>query len=419
VHLTWALPTYLGGVVAGYRVFRRERGTAALTPLADVSELTTSYDDASAQADRTYLYYVCSLSAGTRSSSVEAFFEVTDLWDPIWEVHRQINDDDSFSMDRMTLELGKYRLTFNPADYVSFWYRADERGNLKRYKRFEHPGYHPVLVVERLPEWLTEYRIGATNVDYRFTINLRSTDIGYNYFAHALIDILSAATTVRISRPFSVGVLTSDVRSRDILSETAQPANVEGLVLPTVTATPGCANTHTASALSAKPVGPTQVEASANIKFKLTTWVFTALALTLAGAGAAVISSLLFALGPLIDAAGVTLLTAVLTGSFVLGGIAAIEAALKAAIERRIVNRLTSAEQKEKFDRQHLLWFAGEGLAEALAKAVIRDPAFPQSQSVPGQPAVIADPYGRDRFRPQFWQMAVVENGKCQFTFRL
>jgi hypothetical protein len=112
--------------------------------------------------------------------------------------------------------------------------------------------------------------------------------------------------------------------------------------------------------------------------------------------------------GPIIVAALIVLLTLVIL--FV------VPIALRGEIERRIRARLEDADFKESLDGTGLLSYAGEGLAEALARKAIQTinaSSTPLSWDVDasGTP-------GRNRFQKQFWQTFFVTDGKCHFSVR-
>ena len=86
-----------------------------------------------------------------------------------------------------------------------------------------------------------------------------------------------------------------------------------------------------------------------------------------------------------------------------LSAVPMIETAANERVRSTLYEQLPS-----RLDDAQLMWLAGEGLAETLARQVLRDP------QVNLQPS--SD--GRDRYRDQFWQMVVIEPGRGAFWVR-
>ena len=79
------------------------------------------------------------------------------------------------------------------------------------------------------------------------------------------------------------------------------------------------------------------------------------------------------------------------------------------AIKNLIRQQLGSEKTQEYFHKLRLMTYAGEGLAEAIAMAVLRKAGLPTNES-----GII----GRNRFKDQFWQKIFVTQDRCSVLIR-
>ena len=63
IHLDWAAPADGGSPITGYNVYRREQGASSPAQIASLPATQTSYDDTTADPNKTYLYHVRAVNA--------------------------------------------------------------------------------------------------------------------------------------------------------------------------------------------------------------------------------------------------------------------------------------------------------------------------------------------------------------------
>ncbi len=86
---------------------------------------------------------------------------------------------------------------------------------------------------------------------------------------------------------------------------------------------------------------------------------------------------------------------------------------MRPEIEKRIREGLTAPSVRQHLDETGILTYAGEGLAEALAvRLILQAQADGHAVDAPGFD-------GRDRFRPQFFEVVAVEAGRCKAKVRV
>jgi hypothetical protein len=395
VQVQWDPPSDTTSTVAGYRVFRNCHGAVRVELTAAAPIVASPLLDMSYPANSTCSYAVATVNGAASTATKEAYIEVAEAWDDLWAVHTGMNDpDESFAIVDAVVTVGKHRLRFN-LDGLTFEAFTREHGAVAyRY------GYRTrELTVETLPEWQTAYRFVAGTVEYRARINVTSSDIRIDdAFLAIAMDVDSLDLDIDYIRPYSVGAFMRDDR--------AGPGDT--LALPFAAAG---APARLASALGAKPVGPTRVEVSrADVKVSLSIlgWVALNIALALLYVAIALgIGVLRDWLGPIVTALmnplTVTIATFVLT---ILVNVSAVPL-IETEIERRVRGGVLD-KAPAQLDRGPLMMVAGEGLAESLARKVLADPAV----------NVTLDAGGRNRYRDQFWQMVVVEPGRAAFWVR-
>jgi len=428
VHLTWVSPSYLDGATSGYRVYRRALGTQGLTLLGRVADDVRMYDDTPPTAG-TFAYYVVALNAGLQSSKARTVVIARHLWDDLWEVFRTANNAAGrVSFTTLRFDVGAYNFAFQPGPYFSEWTRHDNRGQAYLERRMEFALYTKVLTVTRLPYWSTEYRFTETQSECRFVSKLSSDEITLALLYRPFLSIDSFSATTWYARPFTVGVLMSDTRGRDPLNATPLiDPQIDTLVVPLQSPSDDCPQRYVESALCAKPVGPTTLAASVDLKLSLTVAGRIALSALASMIGlAAVIIALGIAAAfetagqtafyqALIDWINPATLTALVMATIVVANLGFIPA-LEWYIESSVADKLSASDQKRLLDDQLLIWFSGEGLAEALARAFIDGLPRPTDGT---PPPLVPDDHGRTRFLAQSFQTVVINNGRAEARIRL
>jgi hypothetical protein len=219
------------------------------------------------------------------------------------------------------------------------------------------------------------------------------------------LDFHSIGVQLSYIRPYSLGVFMADERSFDPALMTLVTADDAYWIERTDEST----GRRLPSGLAAKPIGNSSLEVDS---------VAVDLSLTLAGriignilfiAGllliTALITMILVALGlissPNPIAVGVGILMLVVIANFVA------EPMIEDAVEDGIREELADGATKQSLDDSPLIVYAGEGLAEAIARKALQEPEL---NLTPGN--------GRDRYREQFWQMVIVEPGRAALWAR-
>jgi len=421
IQISWEAPSYRGGQVAGYRLYRGATGDDSFVDISPASGLgpdVLEYEDLSVNDGQSYFYLVRAVNPVARYDVAKVPFDVAEVWDPLWESHSAFNQP-PLKVGDASVVIGKYQYYFHPAERT--------------------------IQLDVLPEWQTEYRFNDQSVDWSFLIGFESEDLTLESIAtvgevgeglvevdggqsegNALIDMLKGAGSsvlspllrkaiiarscklqLRYFRPFTPGVLMSDVRRRDardpygpsVHDETLTRSSVDGghQLLP--------------AALSCKPCGVTRLEVK-SIEIDLKS---TAFGTTLRGAisialALGIYSILIYLAGLLSLAVNPVVAAAV---SIALGVF--LQSQLMRLVEgfviREVRSRAQSDENRAMLDRSPLMWMAGEGLAETLARKVLLSPSLAEDGIEPND-------VGRERFREQFWQMVVSERGACRVWVR-
>lgn len=234
----------------------------------------------------------------------------------------------------------------------------------------------------------------------------------------AIVEIESVEARLLYSRRFQACVQTSERRKKDVTSDTVVERAGEEPVM-------------TASALCCVPVGDTTLalapgpegfkvackvtDAARNLAMLVAALVVAGLAVIVLAilvpiliivAPAAIVPALIsIGLSVIVDAlvaAGVALVAVLLLEIFV----------IRPQVELQIREGLTDSSVRENFDDSGLFDYAGEGLAEALAVHLIR--------KAKSDGHLVAEPMlsGRDRFRPNFFEVIAVEAGQCKAKIR-
>ena len=336
------------------------------------------------------------------------FYPDLDLEELLWTPYDQMNfnDPDSaveFTLCHTSLVIDKYRIEHFLDDSL-------DRDRVE---------------IHTLPEHHTSYRghhvtEGQGELGFRFDLEFSTDDILVSGPGTDVLTIDKVTVKISYSRRFTPGVLMSEIRSEDPLlagagssasdSSYEEPQElVEGL----------------SSVLATKPHSNTEVtvesvDLDTSISFINLAYI-TTIALLLTGLGLAIALVIMVLWtgsqaaanipppwGPIIVLAIIaTIVTLIL---FVVPGL------VRAEIKRRIRKELEKESFRQSLDNTGLMTYAGEGLAETLARRVIEkvndsaDP-LPFGLDASGEK-------GRNRFIDQFWQTVHVTGEKCRVLIR-
>ncbi len=390
IQLDWIAPDPTVDI-AGYKVYRAELyGVAGYQDLTPNPIITNTFIDVNATLDKTWIYVVVAINGQPETSQAEGFFVVNEVWDAFWDMHANMNRNDDFRIHDSELDFGKYNMTFNVDNPNPLVFE-----NQPVYSNRE-------IFLETHPQWNTFFKIRDGTIDYKIPIKMRSKDIEIiNSLIVQFINVNSLNVDIDYIRPYTLGVLMRDERSIDLQSR--ELAIIPDDALRIDRNTPN--ERRLASALSAKPMGESRIEIPRiNVEISLTRWgrlVEGLLILTLFFGLVALWHWLkikqLELLNPLTMAAA--------AAAILFAATTTVEPLIETAAESRIKDELTRTgigSFKSELDESPLMWFAGEGLSEAIARKILTH------QDI----GLTPDPSGRDRYREQFWQKAIVESGK-------
>jgi hypothetical protein len=251
------------------------------------------------------------------------------------------------------------------------------------------------------------------DVEYQDRITFTSAAVGLtDATIAAVVTVTSIGATFFFGRKFTPCVLTSDQRTRDPLTRSngveEEVARVNG--------------EDQASALSAKPSGNSALQlesttvivslapgamALAILLPALAVLGITGIAATLVALFAGLDAAILLGLAGLGIAIGLAIAIALVL-------VFVVVPAIQNYIRLRIALAITTGTTKASLDGSQMIEFAGEGLAEALARQFIGI-ASSADTSVPPPDA---DGVSRNRFRDQFWQMILTTEKKCRALIR-
>ena len=358
------------------------------------------------------------------------------LWRTIWSAYRRINADPRFTLGTTTLELMRHRIEF----------------------RIGPDGRRESVHIDYLPEHGAAFRFDAGDdaqqgkTMMRLPVTLSSVDGTFTGLFGAAVTLRSADVRLNLERPFTLGVVTSDRRSFDVMrramyaaidSTTPDQADVE--TVRHFHFEPGRAADMTPNALAAKPVGESALSLSGvQVQVDLTPLASVvsfligfviALSLVAAVAGA-LLAYLLVALGPAAMVAialgfGALLFVFALSVGFGWLFIQLAQAAANSLANSMARDVLSSRETlgtiAAALDQAGVVNYAGEGLAEAIAikaiqKAIVDTHAVEpptHEQPDPNNAGSNRAPSGRERFRPQFFETVVVGPGVCKVLLRV
>jgi len=261
----------------------------------------------------------------------------------------------------------------------------------------------------------------------KLTTVCESSSTASDFRLEGLLNSLVSLDRVRASffygRAFTPGILMNDTRSAVPLSDAEQ--SHDGLRLTDESAPVP----RLASALTARPVDSSVIEVE-SVKAEvsmLSQAVFAAAVTLLIGLGAmAAAMTLLF----LLAALGVAVAAAALPFAGVAAAAAVVAATaavflfistvvpplVESGIEESVKRSLTSTTSHESLDESRLIQFAGEGIAEAIARQVIEKANDPVETLDP--PPETAELSGTDRRRQHLYQMIHVSEGRCRVLIR-
>jgi hypothetical protein len=357
------------------------------------------------------------------------------LWQTIWNAYGEINADPRFTLGTTTLNLMRHRIEF----------------------RISPDGRRENVHIDYLPEHGAAFRFDAGveaqqgRTMLRLPVTLSSVDGTFTGLLGAAVTLRSATVQLNMERPFTLGVVTSDRRSFEVMrremyaeidSNSAREADVE--TVRRFHFEPGRAADMTPNALAAKPVGESTLNLDdvfvevdltplASVVSFLVGFVI-ALGLTSLVA-APLLAALLVALGPaaiVVLGLGFGALLIALAVSAGLGWlfIQLVQAAANSLANSIARDALSSPDTlgtiRAALDGAGVVNYAGEGLAEAIAikaiqKAVDAHAVEPPTheQPDPDNPGSNRLPTGRERFRPQFFETVVVGPGICRVLLRV
>ena len=255
---------------------------------------------------------------------------------------------------------------------------------------------------------------GQGAIDYRFKIRYFCDNIHTEGPFSEILTIKSIETDLLYSRHFTPAILMSEQRCTSSLTV----GSLSGF--PNVLDPPKELLKDRASALCTKPIGDTRMDIPENgvkIETKITFFnlMFDLMISLLIGAGLAAVATAIYIL---ITNAAIAAaspfgwwLSLILIAAAVFICTVVAPPLIRREIERRIIENLSDPEVKKQIDDMGVMTYAGEGLAEGIARIVCQDPTVNLPIDTDG---VI----GRNRFRDQFWQTIFVQKNKCKVWVR-
>ncbi|MFX1518079.1 MAG: hypothetical protein ACFFC6_17415, partial [Promethearchaeota archaeon] len=341
------------------------------------------------------------------------FMLTTDLWDLFWDLYDTVSTI-LREEDGITVRIHDHKLSLSKYTLEYFFEKNIKTGELEPNRVIITTNeFHDTQFC--LMNGIADTAQGL--IDYRFKIIFSSDDL--NFKAYGLEEFFNAdsvSITLYYSRWFTPGILMSERRDGNP-SEVVHNFQSREIVRGEKGLRP--------AVLTTKPISSTKID-TGEIKVTLKwTWV-GGLTLALISLIATSFAQMgLFALARQIDAYITGLELAMFVGN--IGAIIAIYAAILVLftitvprilgneIAGRVRTKILEQNQniKNELDGQPLMWYAGEGLAEAIATLVHEkvhqdDPTFPLE----------VDGKGRNRFREQFWQRIFVTTNRCKVLIR-
>ena len=254
-------------------------------------------------------------------------------------------------------------------------------------------------------------------IEYRARLAANSGKVRLKSGLDLVFSVTRFALDFTYGRAFTPGMLMVDRRACAALTG----EDIAEAPLDVVTRT----DPATHAALGGKPIGNTWTS-EPKIDVGLETNMLTASLAALTGALAtlglfalAATVAALFQLAALAAALGVAgyVLTAVVAAALLVLLVFALPRAAEGAIRDTITRQFEGGNVRQALDRVGLLRYAGEGMAEAIARKALKA-AVDQGLAV-AAPAEDADRIGLDRFRGQAFQTVFVSDGVCRVLLRL
>jgi len=331
------------------------------------------------------------------------------LFDLLWGPHEFLNEqaseaetDYEITIDTADISFGKYEF-----HYVT---TEDDRGITTIRERVE------IKVTEHHD---TQMRLmgntmGQGAIDYRMPIKFVTGDISVIGQWANLVKIKKVDITLLYSRRYTPGILMSEQRRVDPMTLGITGDSGDGILAP-----PDDLIAEQSSVLSAKPFADTQLEIpSDGVKIDMSMfWLgftfFASVISLLTSFGLTYIVAILVGLFTSATGAAsspITALIALILFAILLCIILlVVPGIVRREILKRIRKGLEKPKTKEDLDDWGFMTYAGEGVAEAIARLALKEEELPLDIS--GRP-------GRNRFHDQFWQTIFVTYNKLSVLVR-
>jgi len=284
------------------------------------------------------------------------------------------------------------------------------------------------VVIKSLDKTDAQWRFRANGtgqglIDYRLRITFDSSDFRLEGLLAALINLERVSASFFYGRSFTPGILMNDSRNVAPLTGATSPNDglrqgVDQDEIPRLS-----------SGLTARPYGDASITVeTVDAKVSMLPQAVAASVITLlVGLAAATAAATLTAL---VGALGIAIAVASAPGIGVAGAAAAVALAvavflfitfavppiIESAVEENVKKGLTSAHTRRSLEGARFLQFAGEGLAETIAREALAKAIDDGAEADP--PAVSAELIGLDRYRQNLYQMIHVSENRCRVLIR-
>jgi len=315
------------------------------------------------------------------------------LWDQSWEIHQGINDQftEFASLNALDIDLVKYRIEFRHVD--------GKRDSITLRKLDDLKGVYSFLGSGE------DSQQQQGNILYNFLVDIASEDIEARGVINTLVNINSFALKMMYGRSYFPAILTSEKRSYD-------PFNNKYLLFQPLETTSTDPNAYP-SVLTCKPASDStlsNLDPKISLSMKLGGVTLVALAIELIAFFTAIgVTWIIGTLSALL--AAIASPVGIFGAFFALVALAfLVSVTVPRLIENYIENKIIDEAEtiKESLDNEQILRFAGEGLAEDIAKRFIE-------LSSTGEPNLNE---GLNRFKRNFFQMIFVSRGSCKVLIR-
>ncbi len=295
------------------------------------------------------------------------------IWDMLWTPFEEIaaaENSNEFSIDSGTLSIDRYKLKYECPDGTRKSIRIEVRDH------------------NALSACLEGQYNGQGRVQYRFQIGFESDSIRLHGDLASIATLKKIAVRFNYYRYFSPGILVTERWTRDPMTGQIDEPGREQVE-------------DVSSALTMLPISGTRLTARVT-EFDLDVNIYRVNPITLA--------EILIALGH-------AALALQLTTEMMLFALSELESTIvekvTATARDKIQDALNNSSIKNALDDQGFMTYAGQGLAESLARALI-DKAIDNGDLT----NVALDGTGRDRLQDQVWQMVFVSSGHCKAILR-